>query len=155
MNTEDSKIDLTPVTEQLIDTTQQLMTETDTDKTRDLISLFNWNMSKKNVARLLKLNNLYDDVTDQMVRRFVTKPDQFSNSDLLDYMKAVQTAISVTTQDVASVETPPKIVQNNTQINVNVVDGFDRESRSRILAAIKATLKDAEQSTIVVEQDKT
>ena len=87
-----------------------------------------------------------DEVTDQMVLRFKTKADQFSNSDLLDYMKAVQGAIDTSAKNLSQVEDPPTIVhQNNTQINVNVVDTFDRDSKDRILAAIEATLKAAQQ----------
>ena len=124
----------------------QVLAESDPEKAKQLIALFNWNISKKNTARILKMNDLYDEVTDQMVLRFKTKADQFSNSDLLDYMKAVQGAIDTSAKNLSHVEDPPTIVhQNNTQINVNVVDTFDRDSKDRILAAIEATLKAAQQ----------
>jgi Zn-dependent M16 (insulinase) family peptidase len=90
-----------------------------------------------------------------MVARFKTKADQFSNSDLLDYMKAVQGAIDTSSKNLSQIEEPPTIVQqNNTQINVNVVDSFDRDARERILAAIQATLKTAQQP-IVVDAEST
>ena len=99
-------------------------------------------MSKKNVSRILKLNSLLDDVSDQMVLRFQKRADQFTNSDLLDYMKVIQGAIDTSSKSLNQVEEPPMIVQQtNTQINVNVMDGFDRESKERILAAIQATLQ--------------
>ena len=61
-------------------------------------------------------------------------------------MKAVQGAIDTSAKNLSHVEDPPTIVhQNNTQINVNVVDTFDRDSKDRILAAIEATLKAAQQ----------
>lgn len=134
----------------------QVIAETDIDKTKDLIALFNWNLSKKNVTRILKLNNLFDDVTDQMVKRFQSKPDQFSNSDLLDYMKAVQGAIAGSSKVLDDMEEPPQIVQNNTQINVNIADTFDRESRQRILDVINATIANANKPVEDVEfEDKT
>jgi hypothetical protein len=91
-----------------------------------------------------------------MIKRFETKPDQFSNDDLLNYMKAVQGAIDSSNKILDNVEEPPpQIVQNNTQINVNVVDNFDRESRARILAAVQATLNAANNPESIEYEDKT
>ena len=131
--------------------------EQDVAKTQDLISLFNWNLSKKNVARLLKLNNLYDSVTDQMKFRFENKPDQFSNDDLLNYMKTLQGAIDTSNKQLQNIDQPaPQIIQNNTQINVAVNEHtFSRESRERILAAVQATLKAASTSDNIEYEDKT
>lgn len=133
---------------------ENIMEEQDPNKTKDLVELFNWNMSKKNVARLQKLNNLYDSVTNLMIERVDKRSDQFSNSDLLDYVKTVQGAIDVNAKHLTAVQEPPMIVQNNnTQINVNMVDTFDREAKARILAAVQATLKQAQQpiETTIVE----
>ena len=121
-----------------------IVTEQDPTKTKDLVDIFNWNMSKKNVLRLKKLNNLYDSITDQMIERVDKRADQFSNSDLLDYVKTIQSAIDVNTKNLSQVQDPPLIVQqNNTQINVNVADSFDRDAKERILAAVQATLNKA------------
>lgn len=139
-------VDTSSIDTEITELASQVLAESDPEKAKQLIALFNWNISKKNTARILKMNDLYDEVTDQMVLRFKTKADQFSNSDLLDYMKAVQGAIDTSTKNLSQVEEPPTIVhQNNTQINVNVVDTFDRDSKDRILAAIQATLKAAQQ----------
>lgn len=139
-------VDTSSIDTEITGLASQVLVESDPEKAKQLIALFNWNISKKNTARILKMNDLYDEVTDQMVLRFKTKADQFSNSDLLDYMKAVQGAIDTSAKNLSQVEEPPTIVhQNNTQINVNVVDTFDRDSKDRILAAIQATLKAAQQ----------
>ena len=139
-------VDTSSIDTEITGLASQVLEESDPEKAKQLIALFNWNISKKNTARILKMNDLYDEVTDQMVLRFKTKADQFSNSDLLDYMKAVQGAIDTSAKNLSHVEDPPTIVhQNNTQINVNVVDTFDRDSKDRILAAIEATLKAAQQ----------
>lgn len=140
-----STIDTSEINEKVTDLVNQVLGESDTSKTKDLISLFNWNMSKKNMLRILKLNTLYDDVTDQMIKRFEYKPDQFSNDDLLNYMKTVQGALTNSSKMIEEMEEPaPSIIQNNTQINVNVGESFSRESRERILAAIQATLNAAQ-----------
>lgn len=146
-------VDTSSIDTEITGLASQVLEESDPEKAKQLIALFNWNISKKNTARILKMNDLYDEVTDQMVHRFKTKADQFSNSDLLDYMKAVQGAIDTSTKNLSQVEEPPTIVhQTNTQINVNVVDTFDRDSKDRILAAIQATLKVAQQPQPVQQE---
>ena len=69
-------------------------------------------------------------------------------------MKAIQGAIDSSNKNItAANEQPPLIQQNNTQINVNVVDTFDRESRERIMRAIQGVLSDAELSNETVIAD--
>lgn len=145
-NTIQSIVASAELDEQLTDIANKVIVENDVTKAKELVDLFNWNMSKKNVARVLKLNELFDDVTDQMALRIRNRPDQYSHSDLIDYMKAIQGAIDTSNKNLATIETPPTIVhQNNTQINVNVIDNFDRDSRERVLAAIQKTLQMASQ----------
>ena len=130
---------------QIQDLSKQILEEQDPDKAKQLIAMFNWNMSKKNTSRIQKLDQLYDKVTEQMEVRLNTRSDQFSNSDLLDYMKAVQGAIDTSSKNLTQMEEPPTIVQqNNTQVNINVGDSFDRDSKIRIFEAIQAVLKSAE-----------
>ena len=84
-----------------------------------------------------------------MALRISTRADQFSNADLIDYMKAIQGAIDTSTKTLNQVEEPPVIVQqqNNTQINVNVNDSFDRESKERILAVVQEAIRNAKAVT--------
>ena len=139
-----------PLDEKLNSLVENIMEEQDPNKTKDLVEIFNWNISKKNIARIQKLNNLYDSITDQMIERVDKRADQFSNSDLIDYVKTIQSAIDVNTKNLAQVQEPPLIVQqNNTQINVNVADTFDRDAKARILAAVEATLKQATASKVI------
>ena len=137
---------------------KDILEEQDPNKTKDLVDLFNWHMSKKNVVRIQKLNNLYDSITDQMVERVDKRADQFSNSDLLDYVKTIQSAIDINTKNLSNVQEPPMIVhQNNTQINVNLAESFDAESKARILAAVQATLQQATKPTednIVIQTEE-
>jgi hypothetical protein len=147
-------VDTSSVDSEINSLAQQILQESDPSKAKQLVDLFNWNISKKNTSRILKLNNLYDTVTDQMVTRFENKADQFSNSDVLDYMKAIQGAIDTSTKNLAQIDSPPTIVQQtNTQINFNMNDSFDRESKERILAAIQATLKNAKQPQVIEVED--
>lgn len=146
-NTTTALVDTSSIDQETNSLAMQILEEKDPDKAKQLIAMFNWNLSKKNTSRILKLNGLYDDVTEQMVTRFRTRSDQFTNSDLLDYMKAVQGAIDTSTKNLVQMEEPPTIVQqHNTQINVNVVDSFDRDAKARILAAVQATLQQAQKA---------
>lgn len=147
---------ISPLDANINNIVKDVINETDITKTKDLVALFNWNISKKNVVRVQKLNDLFDNVTDQMAKRFETKPDQFSNDDLLNYMKAVQGAIDSSNKILDNIEEPPpQIIQNNTQININGVEQFDRESRARILAAIQNTLAAAKNPENFDYEDKT
>ena len=149
----DTELITSDAIQSLVDSIQS---ETDISKTQDLIALFNWNLSKKNVARLLKLNNLYDNITDQMEARVLKRPDQFGNDDLLNYIKTLQAAIDGSNKQLQSIEEPPpKIIQNNTQINVTVGDEFSKESRDRILNAIQATIAAANSAVEVDYEDRT
>lgn len=151
--TDNNNLDLTPLETNIQDIAQQVIAEESLDKTKDLVALFNWNMSKKNVARLLKLNNLFDAVSDQMVERFMKKPDQFSNADLLDYLKTVQGAIDNSSKALSQTEEPPVIVQNNTQININTAESFNRESRAKIADAVFAILAKASKEPEIPVED--
>ena len=133
-----------PIDDKINKLVYDIMSEEDPSKTKDLVELFNWNMSKKNIVRIEKLNKLYDSITDQMTERVTKRADQFSNSDLLDYVKTIQGAIDVNKKNLENVQDPPLIVQqNNTSINVNVLDSFDRDAKARILAAVQATINQA------------
>lgn len=152
-------VPLNPLDTKIQDIVDDILYEQDPNKTKNLVDMFNWNMSKKNILRLQKLNGLYDSITDQMLERVDKRADQFSNSDLLDYVKTIQSAIDINTKNLATVQDPPMIVQqNNTQINVNVADSFDSESKARILAAVQQTLQQAkkpvEDNNIVIQTEE-
>lgn len=152
MNELPSLPNIAPLNNEINEIVTDIIEETDTSKTKDLVDLFNWNMSKKNILRIQKLNDLYDSITDQMIERVDKRSDQFSNSDLLDYVKTVQNAIDINTKNLSSVQDTPVFVQNNnTQINVNLEDKFDRDAKARILAAVQATLQQATKPVIDVD----
>lgn len=63
----------------------------------------------------------------------------FSNSDLLDYLNAIQKSIELSNQAVTNIkENPVPQIQQNVQ--VNIVDSLSRESRERISEAVKILL---------------
>ena len=114
-----------------------IVEENDSEKLKNLITLFNSNQSKKDIVRNNTFSILLDKISMQMLDRFEKNPNAFSNKDLIDYLNAIKNAKSskVDFEDVPS-------IQNNTQINVAVVDsGLNRESRERVVETVQAILK--------------
>lgn len=115
----------------------------DTDNTDDLKTLtnmFNINMAKKNMLRLLKLNGLLDSLSDVAVERLQNNPDEITNKELMEYLNVVQNLIDKSTKTVDTVNTAP-VIQINTQNNVLVTgDGeslnLSKESRDRVLDVV-------------------
>lgn len=117
----------------------QIIAETDEKKVRDLTQLFNNNQNKKTMARVNKLNDLLDTITDQALARFTARPDEISNKELFDGLKIVQDLIERGQKQVSGVgETP--LIQVNQQTNEVNLGGspssLNRDSRERVKAAV-------------------
>lgn len=141
-----SKLDLE--SKQIVD---GLMTETDVDKTKDLVHLFNINQSKKNVIRAMKYSNLLDKISEQMASRIENKADCFSNDDLLKYMQAIQSSIEKAGKSVEAINESPAIqINHNNQVNVTIGDSLDRDSRERISEVVKAILASADNEEDII-----
>ena len=117
----------------------QIISETDEQKVKDLTQLFNANQNKKTMARVNKLSDLLDTITDQALTRFTARPDEISNKELFDGLKVVQDLIERGQKQVSGAgETP--LIQVNQQTNeVNIggkVSNLNRDSRERVKAAV-------------------
>lgn len=115
-----------------------IINETDTEKLKNLISVFNSNQSKKDIVRNNVFSLLLDKISMQMLERFEKNPNAFSNKDLIDYLNAIKSAKS-SRIDTETVDAPA--IQNNTQINVAMVDGLNKESKERVVDTVQAILK--------------
>lgn len=137
-------------TNELVD---QIIAETDTDKLNDLTELFELNTRKKNIARINKLSNLQELVDDEVILRFTSEPETFDNDQLLKYMDSMQKNISAMQQSLNQV---PVIQINNQKNEIHVNEsGLDRESRKKVLDAVRAILEDAETNIVEVEGEET
>ena len=122
----------------------QIIAETDEQKTRDLTQLFNANQNKKTMVRVNKLSDLLDTITDQALTRFTARPDEISNKELFDGLKIVQDLIERGQKQVSGAgETP--LIQINQQTNeVNLgassTNTLNRDSRERVKAAVLGIL---------------
>lgn len=116
----------------------KIVAENNSEKLKDLVSLFNVNQSKKNIVRADIFSKLLDKISIQMVERFEKKPGEFSNKDLLDYLTAVRSAIDKS--DIIPEDITVPVIQNNTQVNVNIDNNLSRESKERIADAVNSIM---------------
>ena len=156
--TNKSELNLQPLDEQTRDIAQKILEEQDVDKVKNLTNLFNLNAQKRNVMRVIKMNGLLDDVTDEIVRRFENKPDNFSNEELLKYMQITENAIDRANKNLNLVEeTGPIQYQQNNQVNINIVDTLDRDSKDRVLDYVNSILKGnipIEENVVEIQEDE-
>ena len=118
---------------------EQIIAETDEQRVRDLTHMFNANQNKKTMARVNKLSDLLDTITDQALERFTARPDEISNKELFDGLKVVQDLIERGQKQVSGAgETPLiQINQQNNEVNVgSTTSNLNRESRERVKAAV-------------------
>lgn len=133
-------MELSPLDKNIENLTKQILSETDENKSKDLIHLFNLNQSKKNVLRSNKYSDILELVIKQMIERITKTPDNFSNDDLLKFFTAVNSALSKTSDTISQIDEMPAIQINNTQINVQSEDKLSREEKERTIDAVKALL---------------
>lgn len=123
--------------------------EQDPQKVKDLTNLFNMHMNKKNMIRLVKLNDLLDNVVDQSLIRFESNPNNFSNKELIDYMNVVQKTSDASFNQLKEIHEAPTTIQINNQTAINVdcnkndLSKLSKESRKRVLDAIDSILKNS------------
>ena len=134
------------------DIAQEILNTDDVDKVKDLTALFNLNIRKKNVVRVVKMAGLLDNVTDKVIERFEKTPDNFSNEDLLKYMQVTENALDKASKNLELVEETPAIqLQQNNQVNINIDRGLNRDSRAKVTEAVEAILKKLQNNEQVIE----
>lgn len=154
MDQENSVATIDNKTKELAD---RILVEDNIDALKDLTTLFNLNIARKNVLRVLKLNDLYDKVSDNIVKRFETTPGEFSNDDLIRYMTTIEGSIEKAQKQLGKVEDPPLIQinqQNNVNINVDSAESLSREERERVMNTIKLLLESGETQELSPEENQ-
>ena len=151
----EKSLDLTPLDIKTRDIAQKILDEEDVDAVKDLTNLFNLNAQKRNVMRVIKMNDLLDKVTDQVIQRFEKTPANFSNEDLIKYMQVTENAIDRANKNLNLVEeTPPIQLMQNNQVNINIDNGLDRESREKVLSIVEAILNETNNGDNAIEVDE-
>ena len=121
----------------------QIIAESDIEKTKDLTHLFNINQNKKTMIRIDKLSGLQDHLVDQFARRIAERPDEISNKELMDGIRIVQDIIERGQKQVEGVNQTPLIQFNQQNNSVNIGENgqqLNKESRDRVKNAVLSLL---------------
>lgn len=155
INPQNSLACIDSLNKESIELINKIISEADLDKAKDLTYLFNINQNKKTLARVNKLSDLMDTMTQQALVRFTTKPDEISNKELMDGLKIIQDLIERGQRQAAGVDmAPAPLIQINQQTNSVNVDGssvennLGRESRERVKNVVLNLLKEINSNTI-------
>ena len=145
---ENNKLNPQPLDNKNNEIAQKILDAETVEETKDLTALFNLNSQKRNVLRVLKMNNLLDKVTDQIIERFEKNPNLFTNEDLLRYMQVTENAIDRANKNLNMVEeTPPIQLLQQNQVNININQGLNRESRQRVIETVQAILNSSQNNS--------
>ena len=124
---------------------------------KDMVQLFNIAQTKKNVIRAHKLGELYDGVTDKISERVEKRADEISTKELVDIFNATQKAKDSLEKALGAVEEMPAIQLNQQNINISVdnKDELSRDSKIKVMEAVKAFLDSQknENTLEIVEED--
>lgn len=128
----------------------KLIKTNDFDELNEIVEMFNLDLQKKNLIRGVKLSEVQDKVVDQLSMRLTERADNFSNDDLIKYLKTIQETLNKTTVTTDDIKAPT--IQINQQVNVDNVNNFNAESRKRILSAVNSIMNgDTEELKILQE----
>lgn len=122
----------------------KIIHETSLAKVNDLTELFNINQNKKTMARMNKMSDLLDLLTDRLMERATERPDEMSNKDILDTIKVAADTIEKGNKQINRPEESPLIQINNQDNSVNIDSEsgtkLNRASRERVSQAVTALL---------------
>lgn len=135
------------------DVVDKAMQTQNTEDMKNIVALFNLNIAKKNILRVLKCYDLLDTVTNLTEERFKKRPDELTYKELLDSVNVFQSSIEKTSKAIDAVNDKPAIQlnQQNNNVNINVIgkddtlNGLKRESRLKVMGAITAFLRAAKE----------
>lgn len=131
----------------------QIIKETSVARINDLTELFNINQNKKTMARMDKMSDLLDLLTDKLIERVTKRPDELSHKDILDAMKTASDMIDKGNKQINNQENVPLIQINNQDNSVNVDTSLGdlktRESRERVKSAVAAVLQNLDLDQLV------
>jgi len=117
----------------------ELTFERDRQKMQAIEQQFNDIQRKKQLARVSKLSDVQDMLTDQFYQRISQRPDEISNKEMLDGMKVVQDLMEKNLKQAETIEEIPQLIQIN-QTEVNVGNNLNRDSRERVKNAVLGIL---------------
>lgn len=124
----------------------ELTIEKDRQKMQAIEQQFNEIQRKKQLARVSKLSDVQDMLTDQFYKRISQRPDEISNKEMLDGMKTIQDLMEKNQKHTDVMEDIPQLIQIN-QTEVNVGNNLNRDSRERVKNAVLGLLDSINKTT--------
>lgn len=128
-------------TKNLIDT---IIEENDTSKLQNLTHLFKIHAAKRNLIRLIKYYDMLDLVNEQAMKRLEKRPDEIDNKDLLAFMNTLLNTVEKTTTSLKVLDDTESLIinhqSNEVNINVNTGTNLTRESKEKVVDAIKSLM---------------
>lgn len=118
------------------DIVSQAITSNEVDN-KDFTYLFNQELARRNMLRMLKLSNLLDNLSDEAVRRI--QHGNVSDKALVGYINAIQKLFDTSYNQINKVsELQPQIQVQKTQTNNLVImqNPMTPESRDKVLSFI-------------------
>lgn len=154
-DTSDTSLSLTDPEKELI---YNILESNSKDDLQYQIDLFNLNQSKKNALRVIKLNKLLANIEDQVIERFKKRPDQISNKDLLDFLEVISNQVDKAQKSANMLEmnSAIKVTNQKNELNINVGPALDRDSKERVLDAVKYILDsiNKKDNSIVIDSEQ-
>lgn len=136
----------------------QIIAESDVERTKDLTHLFNLNQNKKTLIRIDTLSDLQDNLVKQFAKRISEKPDEISNKELMDSLKIVQDIIERGQKQIEGVQQTPLIQFNQQNNSVNIGEtqtNLNRESREKVKNAVMTLLNSINKEDLTVNSTST
>lgn len=141
-------IKINPYSEQEDTIVKSIVDEDDPEKLKQLITIFNNNQVKRNTLKIKTLNDISDKIINQVAERISKKSNEFSNSDLLNYMQITDSAIEKASKKLDSIDSTP-LIQINQQNNVSIDNqSLPKDSRDKILDYVNNILKAAKNNIL-------
>ena len=129
----------------------ELTSERDKQKMQAIEQQFNEIQRKKQLARISKLSDVQDMLTDQFYQRISQRPDEISNKEMLDGMKTIQDLMEKNQKHTDVIEEIPQLIQIN-QTEVNVGSSLNRDSREKVKNAVIDILNSINKAQQVQEE---
>lgn len=133
----------------------KLMSEDNLDNIKEIIELFNLNIKKKDVIRSNKLSDIQDKISDQIAQRIDKRAGEFSNADLLNYLKVVNDIINKSDNSLDNVKLPSIQInqQNNVNVDLSTTHGLGKDSRDHVVDAVQSILKKLSKQNAIQNAD--
>ena len=132
------------------DIADKIINASTTDELNEVTNLFLANQRKKDMIRSHKLSILLGIIDDEVINRFTDRPEDFDNTELLNYMNSTQRNIDSITR---SLDEKPIVQINNQHNEINIGgSSLNRESRVKVLNAVQDILNSLQDGDV---DDKT